>query len=175
MRINRDSDLLRQGRGGLPAAFAFCKFARDVCRFESRFAADSDASNDSKIADGLFDCRMCKGQSDSRPCHHPVGFATECNGPEVFPSVHTIGNASRLARESPLGSTPCVWTPGTSFPEIHRRNVRCPPSSIGLPESRRDTGRVRQTSNPVPGWWLSPQPRSHRRKNAFTRLRNILV
>lgn len=30
MRIKRDSDWLRQGRGDLPAAFAFCKFSRDV-------------------------------------------------------------------------------------------------------------------------------------------------
>src|SRR5258705_13617899 len=60
-------------------------------------AADSDASNDSKIADGLFYGRMCKGQSDSRPCHRPVGFAAECDAPEVLGCVHTIGNASRLA------------------------------------------------------------------------------
>jgi len=67
------------------------------CRFESRLAADSDASNDSKIADGLFYGRMCKGQSDSRRCHRPVSFATECDGLEVLPCVHRIGNASRLA------------------------------------------------------------------------------
>ena len=51
------------------------------------------------IANGLFDGITRRGQSDSRPYHHPAGFATECGGLEDLPFARMIGIASRLAPE----------------------------------------------------------------------------
>jgi hypothetical protein len=54
-------------------------------------------ADDLRIVDGPFDGTMRRGRSDSRPCHCPVGSATECDGLEGPPFARTIGSAIHLA------------------------------------------------------------------------------
>ena len=53
-------------------------------------------ADDLRIADELFDGMTRRGRAGSRQRHRPVCFAAECDGPEDFPFVRTIGNASHL-------------------------------------------------------------------------------
>ena len=65
------------------------------------FKAEQNDKGTAAISDVLYDGTMRRVQSDSRQCHRPFGFATECDALEGLPYARTTGNASCLARGLP--------------------------------------------------------------------------